>query len=150
MVEQGHRYFVRQTFERARDPFDETTRGHFLFCHYQEWPKAKEHYDVLAGDPFRRLYDWGDPADRERLLVAAGGPAGYRVFSNTFLPEWEQHVTPRLRQKMKAYVARLGWKPARDEQVAPVFFPYFGEVYVSLKFRRQEVRVKLEEIEKML
>ncbi len=147
-VREGHRYFVRQTFERGRDPFDRTCRGVFLFCHYKDLPKAKEHYDVLAGDRNRFLYDWEDPLHRKKLITAAAGDHGYKIFSNTLVPDWEQHITDRVKAKIRAYIMRLGWKPAREEAVIPVLYPHFGEICVSLRFRKQEVRVTFEELEK--
>ena len=148
MVSEGHRYFVRQTFNRARDPFAAEIKGCFLFCHYKELAKAKEHYDVLAQDPYRFLYDWENPLHREKLQVAAGGPAGYKIYTNTLVPDWENHITPRIREKIRAYIMRLGWKPTRVEAVKPVLYPHFGEICVSLRFRKQEVRVTFGEIEK--
>ena len=149
MTKEGHRYFVRQTFPRGLDYFEEGIKGSFLFCHYQEYPPAKEHFDALADDPHRFLYDWEDEEHRKKLVLAAGKPKGYKIFTNTFLLDWELHVTVRLKQKITSYIKSLGWKPAREDPVIPVFYPHFGEVMVSLKFRRQEVRVKFEEIEKL-
>lgn len=150
LVKGGNRFFVRQSFARARQPFDEGIRGYFLFCHYENFFKAKEHLEVLSEDPYRRLYDWEDEEDRKRLLLAASGPPGYRIFTNTFAPDWERHLTDRIHQKIRAYVRQLGWKPARGESVQPQFYPHFGEVCVSLKLGSREVRVKFEEIEKIV
>ncbi|MFL5742097.1 MAG: hypothetical protein ACJ75B_17875 [Flavisolibacter sp.] len=149
MVTEGHRFFVRQSFPRAKDHFDEGIKGYFLFCHYKDYSKAKEHFDVLKQDPARYLYDWEVVSDRERLMIAASRPAGYKLYTNTFMPDWERHLTNRLREKIRLYIQRLGWKPDREESVNPVFYPWFGEVYVSLRFRKQEVKVKFEEIEKI-
>ncbi len=148
LVQQDHRYFVRQTFERVRDPFDKGLKGCFLFCHYKDLSKAREHYDVLTADRNRFLYDWEDEVHRKRLKLAASGPAGYKIFSNTLVPDWEAHITRGTKEKIKAYIMRLGWKPTRDEAIIPVLYPHFGEICVSLRFRKQEVRVSFAEIEK--
>ena len=150
LVKAGHRFFVRQTFNRAKDHFDEGIKGYFLFCHYEDYFRAKEHFDVLLHDPYRRIYDWETNADRDRLLVAAQQPPGFRVFTNTFLPDWERHLTNRLHAKIWRYVQQLGWKPKSGEAVQPQFYPHFGEVYVSLKLGSREVRVNFEEIEKLI
>ncbi|HEX2606777.1 MAG TPA: hypothetical protein VHK91_05335 [Flavisolibacter sp.] len=149
MIAEGHRYFVRQTFLRSHDPFDQKTRGSFLFCHYKDYPKAKEHFDVLADDPLRFLYAWDDPDHQVRLQFAASAPEGYKLYSNTFLPDWEHHLTDRLKEQIRRYIQRLGWKPGKNDAIIPAFYPYFGEVYVALRFRKQEVRIKFEEIENL-
>lgn len=146
----GNRYFVRQSFPRARDHFDEGIRGYFLFCHYENYFLAKEHFDALPHDPYRYLYDWETETDRNKLLIAARKPEGFRIYTNTFMPDWERHLTSRLHQKIRGYVNRLGWKPKKGEAIQPQFYPHFGEVYVRLAFGSREVRVKFEEIEKIL
>jgi hypothetical protein len=143
-VDDGSRFFVRQSFPRGKEPH---SKGSFLFCQYQSYGKAKEHYDVLADDPYRRLYAWEEDEDRQCLLRAADSPAGYRLYINLFKPRWERLLSTELKEKMKDYLRDLGWTPTREESIIPYFYPYFGEVYVGLKFGNGEVRVKLEEIE---
>jgi hypothetical protein len=148
MIEEGHIYFVRQTFNRAKDPFDEGIKGYYLFCHYKTETLAKEHYDALRSDPNRFLYNWQNEAHKLKLLSAASHPAGYKLYTNTFIPDWEKHITNRMKQKVRAYINKQGWRPSREEGVDISFYPHFGEVMVTLRFRRQEVKIKFEEIEK--
>lgn len=147
-IQEGKKYFVRQTFNRARHPFDEGIKGYFLFCHYESYAQAKEHYDALVGDPNRFLYDWDNEEHREKLKIAARQPRGYRIYSNTFMPDWERHITDRMKKKVKAFIDKRGWKPKREETVQIDFYPHFGEVMITLRFREQKLSVKLEEIEK--
>jgi len=149
-VREGNKYFVRQSFPRGMDPFDDNLAGCFLICHYDDYFRAKEHYDALEQDRLRWLYNYDKMEDRGRLEIAASQPEGYRVYSNTFVPDWERHLTDRVKERIRAYVAKLGWKPSRGEGVEPQFYPHFGEVHVCLKFRGREVRVKFEEIENTL
>lgn len=148
LLTQGHRYFVRQTFEKGREVFDITTKAHFLICHYKDPAKAKEHYDVLTDDPARFLYDWDAPEHQQRLRMAAEQPAGYKIFSNTFMENWEDHITDRFRAKIRGYIDNdLGWKPSRKDTVRFDFFPRFGEPYATLRFKKQAVEVSFEEID---
>ena len=148
-IKEGNRYFVRQTFNKAKDPFDIETRGHFLFCHYKEYAQAKEHFDVLMDDPNRYLYDWEDSEHREKLKVAASKPRGYKLFTNTFIPDWERHITDKFKSKVKAYIQSLGWKPGRNDSVKFDFFPRFGEPHISLRFKNREVHVTFDDIENL-
>jgi hypothetical protein len=146
-VREGKRFFVRQSFDRARNPFDENIKACFLFCHYETFSPAKEHYDALADDPNRFLYDWEDEEHRTKLLVAAEQPPGYRIYTNTFMPDWERHVTRKLKQKVRGYIEKNGWKPSREDGVLIDFYPHFGEVMITVRFREQKLSVKLAEIE---
>lgn len=147
-ITQGHRFFVRQTFEKVREPFDITTKRHFLICHYKDEAKAKEHFDVLTDDPNRFLYHWDEPEHQLRLHLAAGGPEGYKIFSNTFVDDWESHITDRFRAQVRGYIDKeLAWKPKRADTVRFVFFPRFGEPYVSLRFKKRQIEVSFEDIE---
>ena len=147
LVTQGHRYFVRQTFEKAREAFDTTTKAHFLICHYKDAAKAKEHYDVLQDDPNRFLYCWDEPEHQQRLKVASEQPTGYKIYSNTFIDDWEHHLTDRFRAKIRSYIAELGWKPSRNDSVRFDFLPRFGEPFATLHFKKRVVEVSFDEID---
>lgn len=149
LTDAGNRYFVRQSFARGMHKH-ENIKWCFIMCHYENYYRAKEHYDVLVNDAYRYLYNWDDPADRKKLHIAASQPEGYRVFANLFQPGWEMQLTPRLKEKIRAYIRKLGWKITGKEGIEPQFYPHFGEVYVSLQHRGREVRVNFEEIEKTL
>jgi hypothetical protein len=148
-VEEGHRYFVRQTFNRAKGSFDEGIKGYYLFCHYKEHAQAKEHYDALKNDLNRFLYDWENEEHRKKLEIAAKRPPGYKLFSNTFMPDWELHITDRIKKMIRLYIQREGWYPKKEEGVDISFYPYFGQVMITLKFRGQEAKVAFEDIEKI-
>ncbi len=75
-LKKGYKFFVRQTFHRAKDPFENKLSGTFLFCHYDNYFSAKEHFDALATDLYRYLYNWNNGEDREKLKLAASQPEG--------------------------------------------------------------------------
>lgn len=148
-IGEDYRYFTRQTFLRAREPFNDAIKAYFLICHYDDEFRAREHFDTLKDDPNRFLYDWQNEEHQQKLRAAATQPAGYKIYANVFLPDWERHLTDRIVNQMKLFVRSLGWKPKREEGLHPVFYPHFGDVFVSIKFRGQEVKVNFEEIEKL-
>lgn len=147
LAEAGNRYFVRQHYPRGHNG-SANLRGSFVFSHYDQYFGAKEHLDVLAQDPYRKLYDWHHEADRRRLLLAASQPPGFRVYANLFAEQWQRQLTPLLKDRIRRYVAGLGWNVPGSEAIEPRFFPHFGEVFVSLQYGSREVRVNFEEIEK--
>lgn len=143
LAQAGHRYFVRQSFARGAEPGIRS----LIYTHYKDYFRAKEHLDVLAQDASRRLYNWEDSTDREKLRIAAGQPQGFRIYANLFRRDWEKRLSRMLREKMRRYINHLDWEPKAGESIEPQFYPHFGEVYVSLQYKGREVRINFEEIE---
>ncbi len=149
LLQHGKRYFVRQTFRRGVPLLQEGIKGAYLISHYDSLHEAQVHCDALAHDPNRFVYDWSNPEHRERLKIAAGHPAGYNVYSSTFQKDWENQITERIKKSIRLYVTALGWQPSRSEGLHTSFYHTFGELYIKLKFKSREVRVKFEEIENL-
>jgi hypothetical protein len=147
-VQSGKRFFVRQQFNRAHDHFHEEVKGYFIITHYAEKGHAEHHYGAISEDAFKFLYDWQDPDHQKKLCIASSQPKGYRIYSSVFNPDWQKHITNRLKQKLRNYVeGKSGWKPTVAETVGFDIYVNYGGLYARLKLRTQEVRVKLEEIE---
>src|SRR5689334_19256398 len=83
-VAKGRKYFVRQTFNRAKDHFDEGIKGYYFFSHYDNLAEAQEHYDAIAHDPNRFLYDWNDIEHRSKLEIAASALPQYKIYTGVF------------------------------------------------------------------
>ena len=148
-AESGKKYFVRQTFSRAKDDFPADNRGYFIITHYEEKGHAEHHYGAVSEDPFRFMYHWDNSDHRSRLFLAAEQPKGYKIYASVFNKDWEKQITGALKQKLRNYVeSKLGWNPAVMDTVGFDIYVHYGELFARLKLRTQEVRVKLEEIEK--
>ncbi|MEJ7740461.1 MAG: hypothetical protein WKF97_23840 [Chitinophagaceae bacterium] len=149
-VKAGKKYFVRQTYNRARDHFDQGIKGCFIFTHYAEIGHAQHHYGAISQDPNKFLYEWDNPEHQSKLNIAASKPSGYKIYATVFQRDWEKTITNQLKEKVRKYIDyKLGWKPGRGETVAFTIYVSYGELYAKLKLRAQEVRVKLEDIENL-
>src|SRR2546423_11648662 len=149
-VLRNKKYFVRQTFIRAKDHFEDGVKGYFLFSHYDNLTTAQDHYGAISYDPNRFLYNWNEPEHQQKLKLAASQPDGYKIFAGVFRSDWEKALTNRIQEKVRVYVSRLDWKPKGDEKVATNFELQFGELYIRLRYRNREAKIKFEEIEKIL
>jgi hypothetical protein len=147
LLKSGNRYFVRQTYKRGLDQFDETQRGAFLFTHYTDAGRAQMHYDALALDPNRFLYDSTDAEHYNKLEIAAHQPLGFRIYSPLLEKEWKP--TEAMNEKIRKYIAaNFTWTPGRNDKVKADLFSQVGELFVNLKYRVHEVKVPLADIEK--
>jgi hypothetical protein len=62
------------------------------------------------------------------------------------LEEWKP--TPKIAQAMKRYIDnRLNWRPGRNDTIGAELFLQFGELYITLTYRKSVVKVPLLEIE---
>ena len=148
-VQKGKRYFVRQEYKRGMSPFEPGVKMAFLISPYKEFATAQDHVGAISHDPHRHLYDWEKEEDRERLKKAAAGFSEYRLFSPVFRTDWENGITDRFRMAVRRYIHQLGWSPGGSEVVHTSYEVRFGDIFLCLKYRRREVKVKLEEVEKI-
>lgn len=147
LIDAGHRYFVRQTYQRGLNPFDESQRAAFLFTHYNNLPVAQRHYNFLHHDANRFLYDSHNAEHLAKLETASKQLPGYPVFTPLLDKPWtpSEKMSELIRRYISLY---LDWKPAREESVKADLFTEFGELFVNLKYRTNEIRVPLADIEK--
>jgi len=147
-VSSGQKYFVRQTFIRGSDVNDKSKRA-FLFSHYSDYGQALEHFEAIAKDGSRYLYRWSEPEDQKRLRLAASQPVGYRIYASVVMPGWKEKADKALKVQVRNYMEKKNlWSPGRKDEVAIELYPHFGEVFVRMRFRKQEIKVSLAEVER--
>lgn len=149
-IKSGKKYFVRQTYTRCRNLLEDGLKGCFIFTHYAEIGHAQHHIGAISEDSGRFLYEWDNKEHQQRLIVSAGSPAGYKIYSSVFEKDWQKWITMPLKDKVKKYIDdTLHWKPGGGETVDFQIYINYGELYAKLKLRAQEVRIKLEVIENL-
>ncbi len=148
-IRAGKTIFVRQTFRRGLFHAGDDVKGAYIFTHYNDIGHAEFHYGAINHDSGKFLYQWDDLLQRRKLQVAAANPAGFRIYSTVFENDWENHITDPLKERVKRYVeSDLGWRPSRADTVIFDIYVTYGELYVRIRLRGQQVRVKLSDIEK--
>ena len=147
MIQEGNLYYVRQQYPRGITPSDTGIKGAFVLSHYSNKQEAVNHYNVLF-EPQVAIYDATIPEDKEKLYIAAGQPAGYKIYALLLEPkEWKP--TPELAQKIKQYIrVESRWRLERSDNVKVSLFQELGELFIRLKNGVQEIKVRLSEIEK--
>jgi hypothetical protein len=148
LMKAGHKYFVRQTYKRGVNQFDTEQKGAYLISHYNDLNKATIHYEALANDGNRFLYDISNTEHLEKLRLAAQQPAGYKIYTPLLQQEWKP--TEQIAKKIRSYIDyKLHWRPGRSETVHTNLFTEFGELFITLKFRIYKEKVPLSDIEKV-
>ncbi|WP_341841778.1 hypothetical protein [Chitinophaga caseinilytica] len=141
----GHRWFVRQQYPRGMHP---SLKAAFLISAYRNIGEARAHLEAIAADPQRRVYDGNDAADRERLFTAAAQPDGYAIYVS-LLAKRKWSPDPATGAAIKQYVrAHTNWKPDRKEDLHVSLFIQFGELFLNLKTKQEEIKIPFSDIEK--
>jgi hypothetical protein len=147
LIDAGNRYFVRQTWQRGLHPFDHIQKAAFLFTHYRDLPSAQMHYNFLHQDGQRFLYDSRNPAHFTKLEIAARQVPAYPVYTPLLEKPWEP--SEKMAVSIRRYIATyLNWHVPREEIVKADLFTQFGELFVNLKYKSQEAKIPLADIEK--
>jgi len=149
LLQAGHSHFVRQTFPRGIDHTDTDQKGAYLITQYREEAKAQIHYDALARDPARFIYDVTKPEHLEKLRTASTQPKGYRIYS-ALLAEKKWIPPHDMKSKIKRYISmRLNWQPKGSDTVNTDLFFQFGELFITLKWGSHEAKFPLSDIERL-
>lgn len=147
LLKAGNNFFVRQTYLRGIDEKNEHIKAAFLLTHYNDLISAETHFFALQNDPHRFLYDAANPAHYNKLTIAAAQPVGYKVYSPVMLHAWKPPAP--MAQQIRQYISeKMNWTPARADSVKADLFTQFGELFINLKFKNEELKVPIEEIEK--
>ena len=147
----SNRYFVRQSYTRGRDHFDEQVKGVFLLTYYYdddiETTRAEMHVSLLKEDPYRLLYDARLPEHRDRLLKAASQPVGYKVYINLLPAKWKAPAF--LREKIAHYIAETlpEWKVNRYSNLDITLQERFGNLYLDLHWKGRKATVQLDAVD---
>lgn len=146
-IKVGKKYFVRQSFNRAKD---DDVKGCFIIMHYSNQAEAAYHFGKMINDPHRRFYDWDNSEHQKRLLLAASGPSGYKIYSSVVEDKWHKHITNSLKSNTRKYIdGMLCWTPGNGDTVDVDISITHGELYATLAYERHKAKVKLSVIENL-
>lgn len=143
-------YFVRQHYPRGQSRFRETDHPLLLthYAHHEtDRERAERHMRLLYKDPYRFLYDSTNPTHREKLMKAAGQPAGYSIYINLLPKKWK--AGDILKGKISRYVGEKmpWWKYSARDKLNVTLKERYGELFIVLLWRGQQTEVHLDLIE---
>lgn len=148
MLKAGHRYFVRQTYKRGMDHFDEIKNTAFLISPYPDESRAMMHYDALKNDGNRFLYSVLNTDHLEKLNIAVTQPAGYKIYAPLLPGPWKP--SDIMAGKIRRYIDHvLHWHLSRKEGVRSNLFIQFGELFITLRSGKHEIKIPLSDIERL-
>lgn len=143
-------YLVSQTYKRGQNPLDDAPKVSLLLTDYDDPGLAKIHLNALRGDKYAALIDLTKPEHKQKVLEMLSPKSAYQVYWSMVrsLEKVESDIDRNYRDNVKRFVAkRTAWQPPRDETVGTEIEVIFGEIFITLRYRKEKVRITFEELE---
>lgn len=145
--QKGVKAFVKQTYERGRNPLEPLRLPSYLLIHADDVGLAQEHYDAIKHDPNRELFVLSDPSHVAAVqkLVSSKAARCYTILTTR---DANKKAKKLFDKHIRAYVNnKTNWNPKNWEDVIFGLDFIYGEVYAKLKYGAFEIKFKLEELE---
>lgn len=139
------RHFVRSTYKRG---IGGTVTQAFLISHYHKAAEATRHFNAMATDLHRQIFDTNHPADAERLRKETEAGPNSRSFSQLIHPENEKAATNQFREHTRRWLLNnTDWELKGGITIYPKLYFQLGELYVRIAHKGEEIKMKFEELE---
>lgn len=148
-MRQGKSFLVSQTFERGIEPIIDGAKIGLLFTHYADLSQARIHLSALKGDKYAAIIDLEKEEHREKLRSMMGANSNYLLYSSLVKSkkEIERKMNRTYEEDIRRYIRKKStWRVPADEVIYPQIDIAFGELFVLIKFRNQQLRFKLDEL----
>ncbi|HMH33721.1 MAG TPA: hypothetical protein VK543_11865 [Puia sp.] len=147
----GKSFLVSQTFNSAKDPFADEEKQYILFSHYGTLSHAQIHLSALKGDKWAAILDLEKEKHRDKILDMLRADSDWVVFSSLIASKEsvEKRLNLKYEKNMRRYIEKnTNWRIGGDKTIYPQLDIAFGELFIILKYGSQQIRIKLEELDK--
>lgn len=147
--ENGRIFLVTQTNVHAPDTI-ETGRISLLVSDYNDPGLAQIHFKALE-DRYAAIVDLRKSGHLAKILEMMQPASLYQLYA-AFIhdrKQVERDMNERYTETIRNYVLKeTNWRIGADRKINPKLELIFGELFVTLKYSSQRIRVKLAELEK--
>ncbi|NML41581.1 hypothetical protein HHL17_30635 [Chitinophaga sp. G-6-1-13] len=144
LLKEEYHFFVRQCYPAGISAADTHIREAFLITPYKDIASANAHFQHIRFDRRKYIYQTIHLEEVDKLCVAAAQPVGYKIYVALIDPEHET-PDPQLVQHVKHYISQYTTWPT--EYIRIQYALQYGELYLSLKYGDEEIKVPLPAIE---
>jgi hypothetical protein len=150
LLELNRRWIVTQSYARGIDPFAEHKKTPVLLTDYDDIATAKTHWNSVSHDRYGAIIDLEKPMHLGKLREMMAEDSPYILFWAVVrsVEELEERINSKYKDHMRRYIEnRTHWKPGGDQSMSPSIQVIFGEIFIILKYQKEVLKVKFEEIE---
>jgi hypothetical protein len=142
-------YLVSQSFARAAEQFEEH-KIDILLTDYDQPGQARMHLNAVRNDKYACIIRLDQEKHKNKLLEMVSG-GKYRIYWSVLrsADDLKKHLQASYKDKIRHFVeTKTTWRISGEDRVDTQLEVTFGELFLILKWRRQKLRVKFEDIEK--
>lgn len=144
-------YLVTQSYTRAHNIFTDAKKS-LLLTDYDDLGLAKIHLNAVKIDKYAAIIDLNRLEHRMKLQEMLAPPSAYIIYWSVVkdAAALQKSINIAYKDKMKKYIEqRTNWRIDRELTITPKVEVTFGELYITIKHARQQLRIKFEEIENL-
>lgn len=144
-------WLVTQTYNVGKDDFDTMYRTPILLTDYEEKGLADVHKAALRSDPFAAIIDLNNSRHVDKLREMLQDESGYLLYWAVLQDRerFKRRLDLKYKDNIRRYLLKnTEWRIGADEILRPKVQMIFGELFMILKWGKQELRVKFAEIER--
>lgn len=143
-------YVVAQSYARGADLFCEA-KTPLLVSAYDDRGLAEIHLKAIRDDRYACIINLCNRQHFDKLLGMLDAGSPYKIYWSVVkdASRLEKRLTATYADNIRRYIEKhTSWGIGGREKIQPSFEVTFGELFVRLKWKSQEQRIKFEEIEK--
>lgn len=152
LIELKKVYLVTQSYARGFNHFDTERRIPILVTDYDNPGLANIHFNAVKGDKYASIIRLDIEEHRKKLLEMLSG-VKYGIYWSFVQSssDMKKRLQASYSDKFRKYIDfKTDWRIKGDETVNVEGLEVtFGELFVTLKWRTQKLRIKFEDIEKL-
>ncbi|MEP7278372.1 MAG: hypothetical protein ABI813_07005 [Bacteroidota bacterium] len=152
LVKLKKHFLVSQTYNRYAGCFSDEDKIGVLFSEYDAEGQAQIHLNAVRHDKYASIIDLRKPKHYKRIVEMMQPRSEYFAFwavvSNT--ADLEKRINLTYKDNMKAYITKhTTWRIGGEETIRPAIAVIFGELFITLKYAGQTLKVAFSDIEKV-
>ena len=152
LIALNKKWLVTQTYKRSVDHFADEKKIALLLSDYDDPGLAKVHLSAVKNDRYAAIIDLDKPAHKTKLTEMLSPDSKYQLFwaAVKSRKELEDRINIGYKDQMRRYISfHTNWRIDRNTIIKPSIEVTFGELFITLKYGSQTLRIKFEEIEKV-
>ncbi|MEO8768496.1 MAG: hypothetical protein ABI402_00370 [Ferruginibacter sp.] len=144
-------YLVTQTYSGKYHAVFENKKTILLISDYEDWVLANTHRDALETDPYRSVIQLTNKKHLNKLQQMLMEDSPYMLYWSVVkkLEEFKKRLNLKYKDNLRRYIMKnTDWSIGAGESIKPHVQLIFGELFIILRYRKHELRVRFAEIEK--
>ena len=144
-------YLVSQTYSGEKDPVFKSKEVVLMLTDYEDAGLATVHKAAVKYNKYAAIIDLRNEQHVKKLKEMLNINSPYLLYWAMIKDReiLKKRISLRYRDHMHRYINKnTRWHISRDEKIIPKSQLIFGELYIILKRRNEELRIKFADLEK--